>query len=282
MNNALIFGTFDGVHLGHRSVIESVKGHNIIAVTFKVPPKSVTKKKENLLMLYEKRVDALKSAGVNEVLSLDFESVRDISHTDFIKSMFEKFKPVKIACGFNFRFGKGALGDVEYLSEVCKENGIDFCCSEDVKMYGNTVSSSYIRSLIENGLVNKANTLMSADFGFKGEVIKGDARGRTLGFPTANQMYPKELVKAKFGVYESRTVIGNKVYKSVTNVGIRPTFKTECITAETFVFGYKGDLYGTYPELRLKSFIREEKKFSDIDRLKAAIADDISKVGKVK
>lgn len=282
MNNALIFGTFDGVHLGHRSVIESVKGHNIIAVTFRVPPKSVTENKQNLLMLYEKRVDALNNAGVNEILLLEFENVKDTEHTVFLNDMIKRYAPKKIACGFNFKFGKDALGDTGYLKDVCKKTGIEFCCSENVKMYGNTVSSSYIRSLVENGRVDKANTLMSEDFGFKGVVIKGDGRGATLGFPTANQLYPNELVKAKFGVYKSEMVIENKTYNAITNVGVRPTFKTECVTAETFVFGYNGDLYGTCPELKLKSFLREEKKFSGEQELKEAILTDINKVRQVK
>ena len=282
MNNAVIFGTFDGVHIGHRSVIENVKRKNVIAITFKIPPKFATKENKNLLMQYEKRERALKKLGVNEICTLDFSDVCNMTAREFLDDVVRKFSPDVMACGYNFRFGKDALGNTEFLEHYCKESGIKFKCSEQVKMYNRAVSSSYIRTLIENGLVCKANTLMAEDFGFCTKVIDGDKRGRTIGFPTINQEYPKDLVIAKFGVYKADILFNNKIYEAITNIGIRPTFKTDTVMAETHIFDFEHDVYGKDIEIHLKNFIREEKEFSNIQELKEAIQKDIKKVSHKK
>ena len=275
MTNAIVLGSFDGVHLGHRAVIDAAEGYNCIAVTFSLPPKSYKSSAPKLLMTLEDKKAQLKKCGANEIYVMDFESVKDTSPEDFLNFLKEKFNPYLIVCGFNYRFGKGASGNTETIKAFCSKNGIEFTEIPEVEKEGVTVSSSYIRSLIADGDVKKANTLLSQDFGFSAEVINGDHRGRTIGFPTINQVYPAALINPKFGVYESTVFFDGKTYKAITNLGVRPTYLNENVTCESYIRGFSGDLYGKTVTLRLKRFLRAERKFSSVEELKKAIESDI-------
>lgn len=276
MTNAIVLGSFDGVHTGHRAVIDAAKGYNCIAVTFSLPPKSYKSAALRLLMTLEDKKEQLKKCGANEIYVMEFEDVKDTSPEDFLDFLKEKFTPRLIVCGFNYRFGKGASGNTNTIRAFCSKNNIDFTEIPAVEKDGVTVSSSYIRSLISEGDVEAANTLLSQSFGFSAQVINGDHRGRTIGFPTINQTYPADLVNPKFGVYESTVSFDGKTYKAITNLGIRPTYLNDTVTCESYIRGFSGDLYGKTVTLRLKRFIRPERKFSSIEELKKAIESDIS------
>ena len=125
MKNALCLGTFDGVHIGHRSVFALAESMNIIAVTFKKPPKAVLSGKEELIYSFPDKCRILKEIGANEIEALNFDSVRDISPDSFLESLYKKYNPSVIACGFNYRFGKNGAGNTELLLEFCKEKGTD-------------------------------------------------------------------------------------------------------------------------------------------------------------
>ncbi|MBP3706384.1 MAG: bifunctional riboflavin kinase/FAD synthetase [Clostridia bacterium] len=278
MQNAVILGSFDGVHLGHKAVIEAAKGYNCIAVIFSLPPKIVSGDAVGLLMSLEEKMQHLKNCGVNEIYVLEFKDIKDMSPQDFLSFLKVSFCPKRMVCGFNYRFGKGALGDINLIREFSKENDIEFLVVDCVEREGIPVSSSVIRSLIKQGDISLANRLLDHDFGFEAKVISGDKRGRTIGFPTINQRFPKELVKPRFGVYISEVFIDGKKYKAITNLGIRPTYKTDGIFCETHIPQFSAEIYGKQVRINLKRFLRDERKFDSLDRLKDAIYEDVLKL----
>jgi len=278
MLNAIALGTFDGIHSGHRAVFNSIKDYRVIAVTFKTPPKAVLSGVSELLMTPEDKYQALYDYGADVVDMPDFSDIRDMSPEVFLKSIKEKYNPAAIACGFNYRFGYNAQGDTEYLRDFCQRNNIEFLCAAPVERDGRPVSSSLIREYIADGKIKEANSEIYGGFGFAAEVIHGDHRGRTIGFPTINQIYPVCLVKPKFGVYGVEVEIDGHNFKAITNLGYRPTYKTKIVTAETYIPHFLGDLYGRRLRIRLQKFIRPERCFSSLDELKNAIDSDVTKL----
>lgn len=276
---AIALGTFDGVHLGHKSVINAAVGSGLraVAVAFPEPPKSIISGEKNLLTGPYKKKQMLEKEGISEVLYLNFNEIKDISPTEFLNFLKDRLNAAVICCGFNYRFGKNGEGDASLIADFCEKNGIEFKKVEPVKMDGVTVSSSLIRDLLQNGDVEWANSLLGEEFGFSGEIVHGDMRGRTIGFPTLNQFYPENLVKVRFGVYSSSVTVSGNTYKSITNIGIRPTFQSEKIMAETYILDFSGDLYGRMLEVKLHKFIRPEQKFHNLTELKENIENDIEK-----
>lgn len=277
MPTAIVLGTFDGLHNGHRAVISLARGFYTVAVTFNIPPKFFSCAEQSLLMTVEDKAAGLKKLGVNEICTLDFGKVSGISPAGFLEDIVKRFSPSLIVCGFNYRFGKGAAGNTDTLAKFCKEKNIELKIAKCVGE-GEPVSSSMIRTLISGGNVAAANELIFGGFGFTSAVLHGDSRGSRLGFPTVNQVFPKSLTVPKFGVYESRVIIDKVTYKSITNLGMRPTYKTDYIGCETFIKGFSGDVYGKEVTLKLIRFIREEKKFSGEKELSDAVRNDIKTV----
>ncbi|MBE6776861.1 MAG: bifunctional riboflavin kinase/FAD synthetase [Ruminococcaceae bacterium] len=275
MKTALALGSFDGVHIAHRKVLDLPCDHKKTAVTFLEPPKMFFEGKSELITTYSDKVEILKGLGFDEIVSLDFERVKNTEPQDFLNYLFEKYNPAVISCGFNYRFGKNGMGDVHLLKNFCGEKGIECKICDEVKSDGVSVSSSLIRSLLKNGEIEKANTLLARPFSFTGEIIKGDGRGRTMGFPTVNQKYPQELVNVKFGVYKTTVQIDGECYDAVTNIGLRPTFKSDCCLSETYIKNFTGDLYGKNVRVFLNSFLRSEKKFASKEELMKQIKKDI-------
>ena len=160
------------------------------------------------------------------------------------------------------------------MRKICDRLGIKCKIAGEVDVAGHAVSSTQIRSLIENGETEKANEMLGHKFGFSSPVIDGDKRGRRLGFPTINQELPQELVLPRFGVYRTDVTVGNKRYKGVTNIGKRPTVGTEKILSETYIIDFDESIYGESVDIRLIKFIRSERKFSSFDELARQIKTD--------
>ena len=255
MKTALALGTFDGLHKGHREVLRLPDGCKKIAVIFPLPPKALITGKPLALMLPQDKETALKDLGIDEIFTLDFEKVRTMPPEDFLRLLTDKFSPDLISCGFNYRFGKNAAGDKNLLEDFCKERGIALKCE-------------------------KANRLLYKPFSYTAEVISGDKRGRTLGFPTVNQRYPQCLLPPKFGVYVSRVTVDGREYNGITDIGVRPTFKTDYIISETFIKDFSGDIYGDTVTVSPRRFVRGEVKFSSVSELKAQINADLKELEK--
>lgn len=273
---AVALGMFDGVHLGHQAVINSATKENLksVAITFS----SLPFKTGGWLMTKEQKEAELKRLGIDEVFFLDFCEVCDMYPEEFLSYISKLFPIKKICCGFNYRFGIRAQGDTAFLKDYCEKNGIELEISDMVEYSGQAVSSTYIRSLISNGKIKRATALLSRPFSFKAKVSRGDQRGRTIGFPTTNQVYPDDIVTPKFGVYKTTVLIDDTEYSGITNIGLRPTYRNDFVSAETFIKDYSDNCYGKEIEITLLDFIRPEKKFDSIDDLKAAITEDLSKI----
>ena len=275
---AIALGTFDGLHLGHIEVLNSICKSELtpLALTFDTPPKMADGKRFDLILTPNEKKRLLLEKGVKTV-TLDFSEVKNLSPEEFLLDITKKYNPALISCGFNFRFGKNASGDTELLKRFCSDNSIQCVISNPVLNNDEPISSTRIRDAIASGDMTLANKMLGRNFGFTAEVIHGDKRGRTIGFPTINQKYPEQLVTPRFGVYAGYVKVDDKIYRSVTNIGKRPTFEIDYIISETYIFDFDFDVYGKEVTLYLSSFLRDEVKFSGIDELKNTIIADKKK-----
>ena len=282
-NTAIALGTFDGVHKGHRAVLNAAykSGYPAVAVAFKVPPKTFFTKEGIILTDSDTKTRLIKETGIKEVFYLDFSVVKDTSPEDFFSFLIKEFSPALIVCGYNYTFGKGGKGDTALLKALCEQNGVQLKITDKVIDGGEPVSSSRIRLLLKEGKVKEAADLLEGEFSVSGKVLHGDERGRTIDFPTFNQLYPETAATVKYGVYMTKAIIDGKEYFGMTNIGIRPTYPLKTPLCETNLFGFSGDLYGQTVRLYLLDFIREEKKFSSLSRLKEAIAEDKAKIEEI-
>ncbi len=270
---AAALGMFDSVHIGHKAVIDAAikNEYRSVILTFdKIPSKG-----EKHLLSQEEKKAKLLSLGVDEVYVLEFSKVKSLSPEEFLDFIVGKFNIKKICVGFNFRFGKGAVGDRRFLEEYCKRKEICFFCAEEVKSEGQTVSTTLIKSLLAEGKAERAAQLLGNPYSFTATVENGDKRGRTLGFPTVNQIYPDYKCDLKFGVYHTEVYLNGKRYNGVTNFGIRPTFLNGFVSAETHIIDYDGDCYGQEITLSFLEYLREERKFSSVDELKKEILSNV-------
>ncbi len=275
LSNALALGTFDGVHSAHKKVLDLPEKYKKIAVCFRKPPKTYFGNEAKLLTNEQTKLVLLKKAGIDEVCSLEFGEFRDKSPMEFLLFLKERFSPKVISCGYNYRFGKGAEGDTKLLEEFCRDNGIKFICVDKVERSGKAVSSTAIRELLKNGQIKAANTMLGYKFSYTAEVIGGDKRGRTLGFPTINQRYPEDLVSLKNGVYKTRVIVRGKEYEGITNIGNRPTYPIDFLVSETYIKDFSKEIYGETVTIIPLEFLREEKKFDSIEELKQQILLDL-------
>lgn len=273
---AIALGMFDSVHIGHRTVIDAAvnSGHRSVILTFD----SISSKGEKTVLSETEKKEKLLSTGVGEVQILEFAEVRNYTPEEFLLYLSRHIEPRMICCGFNFRFGRDAAGDTVLLRRYCEENGIEYFEAPEVKSRGETVSTTYIKRLLKEGEIERAAELLGESFSFTSEVVKGDRRGRTLGFPTINQIYPDKKAELKFGVYHTKVEIDGKTYDGVTDIGIRPTFKNDFVSAETYVIDYDDDCYGKPVKLSFIEYLREEKRFESRSDLTEEIAKNVEYV----
>lgn len=271
--HAIALGMFDGVHIGHRAVLQSAidSGFKSVAITFD----SLPFKSGGILMTPQIKEEALNDFGIDEVRFLNFDEVKDLAPLEFLERLYHKYNVAKIVCGFNYRFGRNAEGTTDFLREYCGKRGIIFDEIPPVTIEGIPVSSTLVKELLNNGEVEKAESLLTRPFYFKAKIEKGDARGRTMDFPTANQPYPENYVSLKNGVYQTVVTVEGKEYDGVTNIGFRPTYPTNKVTAETYILNYSADCYGKEIKTQIIKFLRDEKKFDSLEELKNAISENV-------
>ena len=270
-NYAVAIGTFDGIHQGHRAVINATikSGLKPAVFTFEFPPSGAKR-----IMTNSVKMRVLQSFGIETVISPDFDSVRNMSPEEFV-GVFAKIGIKHIFCGYNFRFGKGASGDVSVLKALGEKFNIKVTAIEKV----DNCSSSIVRSAIENGELKLANVLMTVPFEYDFDVTHGAHIGsEIMNTPTINQLWQDGIVVPKAGVYASKTLVGDEWCKSITNIGITPTVKNNVLRSETHIYDFNGNLYGSSPRVRLFEFIRPERVFESEDALKAQIISDCEKI----
>lgn len=276
-DRAVALGLFDGVHLGHRRVLMNTLGaEGLVSAVLSFGDGAAALKTDAVTLCSEEYTASLLCAvGIEEWLQADFEAVRDLSPEAFVEQvLISQLGAKRVCCGFNFRFGKGGKGDAALLGMLCEQHGVELVVAEELSDEGGTVSSDRIRRLIEAGEMQEATRLLGHPFVIDTPVSHGQALGRTLGSPTANQVLPAGFVMPRFGVYMSTAVIDGKSYYGVTNIGVRPTVGAPEPLAETWFDGFEGDLYDRTLEVVLTRFLREEMRFASVEELKMQIVAD--------
>ena len=277
---AVALGYFDGLHLGHMVVIGTALAQRELkpaVFTFNCDTTLPKFRRPEDIISFENKCELLSKAGVEYVYAPDFADVCTFTDEDFVKKILhETLNAGYACCGRNFRFGLGGHGTPEILTALGEKYGIRVEIIEDVCLDGEMISSSHIRELIRMGDIGQANRLLGYEWQFKVPVVHGNELGRTMNFPTINQILPETNVMPLFGVYSSFVHFHGKHYRGITNIGIRPTIEnSRGVICETHILDYSGDLYGENVTVALYKFIRPERKFANIDELKAQIEQDI-------
>jgi riboflavin kinase/FMN adenylyltransferase len=280
------WGVFDGVHRGHRRVIEQVlswardEGVSSAVVTFDRHPEEVLRgSKVPLVTPLGERLRLIGALGVDFCVVLNFTvEFSKTSPDEFVRGIVAGRMGAKgIVLGHDSRFGRDRAGDLDFLTRLGRDVGLDVRHSEPEIYKGRPVSSSLIREAVFAGRLEEATFLLGRPPSVIGTVARGARRGTTLGFPTAN-LELHHAVKPPPGVYAADVPLGGRVYRSVVNIGTRPTFqKGDAETIEAHLLDYAGgDLYGRVAEVRFLTRIRDEKKFDGPEALKRQIAADIA------
>jgi riboflavin kinase/FMN adenylyltransferase len=278
-------GNFDGVHLGHQRILATlaerarVVGGTVVVITFNPHPQKVLHPDTapRLIAARSQKVSWLQAAGADLMLDLPFtRELAALSPEAFVdRVLLRGLKVTEVHIGRNFRFGRNRGGDFATLEELGRRRGFAAMPVEGVRHGGERVSSSRIRKALGAGRVSEASHLLGREEELTGKVVPGDARGRLLGFPTANLEVENELVPFT-GVYATRLLVQGDLLPAVTNIGSRPTFPGAGPAVETHVLDYSGDLYGQQVQLRFVKRLRDERRFSGLDELKEQIAVDVS------
>ncbi len=268
-------GTFDGVHLGHREV---VKGADTV-VTFEPHPRAVINASgtPRLLTTLDRKAELLAGLGVAELVVIPFDAAfaaqsAQVFHDDVLVG---RLGATHVSVGENFRYGARAQGDTELLAA---DGRFDVSVVPLLEVDGEIVSSSHIRGLIAGGALGYAGELLGAPFSMTGEVVHGDARGRTLGYPTANLVPDAAYVSPAHGVYACRVHLPGeqKPVAAATNVGVRPQFVTgRGELVEAFLIDWSGDLYGREIRVDFLKRLRGEKRFDSVEALVEQMARDV-------
>jgi riboflavin kinase/FMN adenylyltransferase len=274
----LTIGSFDGVHLGHLTLLKELisgaraEGLTAVVLTFHPHPAVVLNKRKEFSYLStpEGKAGLLDRAGVDVVITHPFSlQVAQISARDFILKLVENLKMRHLCVGHDFALGRGREGDLPALTQLGGELGYTVSVVEPVELDGEVVSSSRVRQALMDGDVELAHRLLGRPYKIIGEVVHGDSRGRSLGFPTANLEVWAERALPNPGVYACWAAIEGKEYAAVTNVGFRPTFDNQPLRprVEAFLLDFDGDLYRRTMRLSFMRRLRDEVRFNDIQAL---------------
>jgi len=279
----LALGNFDGLHRGHLKIIERVRrgaaehGGTAMAMTFDPHPPRVVRpdKAPPLLMTKAQRLDALHAAGIRCVAVVRF--THDLSMWDpetFVRTVLVEWLRVsEVWVGANFLFGHGRSGNFSVMRTLGQRFGFRADKIDPVRYKDFVVSSTRIRRLIAEARVDEAGALLGHPYYIDGTVVEGRRRGRELGFPTANLHTENELLPP-FGVYATTATIDGAVHAGITNIGVRPTFGETAVTVETHLLRFAGDVYGKRVRLGFVQRLRDERRFEDVDALRAQVEAD--------
>jgi len=283
----LTLGVFDGLHLGHQRIMQTVVergkivGAHATAITFDPHPRAVLHPESAppLLQTLDQRLASLEMLGIEQAIVVKFDSEFAAQPAeDFLSNIIrDRLHAKEVYLGKGFAFGKDRGGNIDLLRQKSKELGFAADEVDEVQIRGRRISSSAIRKHLAEGRINLARRMLGRPYGVEGVVVRGDRRGHTIGYPTAN-LKPHNRVIPRFGVYATATLIDGIWRRSVTNIGVRPTFENGSEPSiETYVFDFDGDLYGNVLRVRFLHRIRDERKFNGIDELKAQIEKDTAR-----
>lgn len=283
----LTLGVFDGLHLGHQRIMHTVVERARIAdaaataITFDPHPRAVLHPDTAppLLQTLDQRLANFEVLGIEQaiVIQFDEEFAGQPAEIFISEIIHERLQAVEVHLGKDFAFGKGRGGNIELLRQMSSDLGFFADEVPEIRLRGQRVSSSKIRSLLAEGKVNLVRRMLDRPYGVEGVIERGARRGHTIGFPTAN-LKPHNRVIPKFGVYASATLVEGTWRRSITNIGVRPTFENDAEPSiETYIFDFDGDLYGDVLRVRFLHRIRDERKFNGIDELRTQIERDTAR-----
>lgn len=280
---AIALGNFDGVHCGHQNVIQPVLNQPVrsTVVTFHPHPREYfTSQPYFLLTPLEEKISNLKGLGVQQLVLLPFnQNLASLSSHAFVKEiLIEQFKPQYISVGEDFRFGYQRQGTAEELTSIASQFGITVNMATLQRNQNQRISSSRIREALNQGNIELANELLGRPYTLNGTVIRGEQRGRTIGFPTANLALPRNKLIPRYGVYAVQVTSSTfpilAPHPGVMNVGVRPTVNGKKPSIEIHLLNWTGDLYNHTLTVQLQKFLRPEEKFASLADLKAQITSD--------
>ena len=281
----IALGLFDGVHIGHGELLRIARtradGLDCPAsvLTFSPPPMQVVSG-ENVLLINtaEERKSLMQGLyGVDEVITLPFDATFAAMPWDaFLTTLLETYHACHVVAGYDYRFGADGVGDAMRLRAFCASHSIGCDIIDQVSIDGIKVSSTHIRTLIENGDLATAETFLGHPHYMELVVLPGNRVGRTIGAPTLNHIPAENVVLPPFGVYATAVTVDGVSYRAVTNLGVRPSVSdTGEISVETHILDFDGDLYGKTLPLSFLFKIRDERKFHSLDALRAQIKKDM-------
>lgn len=286
-NSVVTVGTFDGVHAGHRAIIDKVvekaqkKDARSVLVTFDPHPRNIINPRDagiKLLTTLQERSEVLQELGIDTMVVIPFD--RDfslLSSEEFIREIIHKKIGVsEFVIGYDHHFGRNREGTIETIEELGEELGFDSYVVSKREVGEKTVSSTAIRNaLSEEGDVEEAAKLLQRPYRLNGTVVHGDKRGKQIGFPTAN-IKPEHVNKIipKEGVYAVTTRVDENWYEGMMNIGTRPTFEGTVQTLEVHIFDFDEEIYGKEVQVRFISRIRDEKKFDGKEELIDQLNED--------
>lgn len=288
LNNSIVtLGKFDGMHLGHKCLLDEVlrqkiPGDTAVLFTFDVSPYEILGgRKMTYILDHHQKQEYCKNNGIDVLIEYPFDrETRDMEAVDFIENVIiGQLDAKKVIVGKDFSFGKNRSGNIELLKKMAVS--YDVIAKEKVMFQGEEISSTYIRKCISSGKIEKANAMLGRAFSYDGIVVKGKQIGRSIGIPTINIIPKKDKMIPPFGVYMSDVVAEGEIYKGITNVGHNPTVSNDdSIKVETNLLEQSLNLYDKHVEVRLISFIRPEMRFANLTELKMQIGKDIENVKK--
>lgn len=284
---AIALGYFDGVHLAHMQVINKAVGFKVskglLPTVFSFTLDNINPRKGDIKSILNERtkLEMFQRFGVKLVYMPNFSDLIEMSAEDFLKDvLLGTLNAGALVCGYDYTFGKNAKGDTDMLADFCAENNIELCMINPMQKNGEVISSTKIRKLIEEGRIVEANDMLGYSYFIKAPVERGNQLGRNLGFPTMNQSLDSNQVTPKLGVYHSTVYIDEKIYKGVTNIGIKPTIEqaNRKISVETHVVGLDDEVYDKVVVVSLNKFMRPEERFESLDELQKAMKGDLDQL----
>ena len=287
---ALTIGNFDGIHLGHKKILEKLKSEgkkrNLKTglLTFEPhPAKIFNNDSKNRIYNLSEKIRILKAENLTDflfIIHFNYNLV-NLSADEFLQNILLKNIKMKyLSIGYDFCFGKDRLGNVEFLQKKSKELKFDFEQISEQKFDNKTYSSSLIRKLIQNGKISEVNNILARKFSISGNVIQGRGLANKINYPTANILPKKYQIYPKFGVYKVEISIEENIFlPAILNFGIKPTFSKDLKPIfEVHIFNFNKNIYSKKVRVRFLDFIREEKKFDNIEELKKQISFDIATI----
>ncbi len=279
-NSAVSLGKFDGFHRGHRLLLDRILAQKELHST--VFTFDGILKDKQIYLETEKRM-LLERLGVEREVIFPFcEETKIMAPEVFIREILVKRMDAKLICvGEDFHFGSGRLGDVSMLSDGAEKYGYELCVFPKMKEAGEVISSTRIRRELADGRIETANGLLGEPYFVSGEVMHGNALGRTIGMPTANLLPEEQKLLPVYGVYATRVEVDGQTYAGVTNVGMKPTVGADRVSVETTLLNFDGNLYGKRITVYFLYFLRPEQKFDSLEELKDQIERDKAEAEKI-